>query len=358
MDPVPGQTLAMTLAMDPPAALAPPSAAPRGSDFSRLSQRIGGESLMTRRVGWYVRAGVLAIGALVAGWVAFAVIGDSWWQLVVAAWLAIAYTQVSFLGHDVGHRQVFRTRRPSEVSGLVLGSLVGLSHGWWIDKHSRHHANPNHEDEDPDVEAGVLVWSEDQARTRTGLAAMFARAQAFMFFPLLLLEGLNLHVASGRAAFGRSTPMRHRTAERLLFAAHVVGYLAAVFLVLSPVKALVFIAVHQGLWGLYMGCSFAPNHKGMPMVDDDDNLDFLRKQVLTSRNVEGSWFNDLLLGGLNYQIEHHLFPSMPRPHLRRAQPIVAAYCAENGISYEQTGLTRSYRNALAHLHAVAEPLRR
>ena len=84
---------------------------------------------------------------------------------------------------------------------------------------------------------------------------------------------------------------------------------AAVFLVLSPVKAVVFIIVQQGLFGLYLGCSFAPNHKGMPILDAADQSDFLRRQALTSRNVRGGWLTDFALGGLNYQIEHHLFPS-------------------------------------------------
>jgi fatty acid desaturase len=95
----------------------------------------------------------------------------------------------------------------------------------------------------------------------------------------------------------------------------------------------------------------------MPMPTADDDLDFLRKQVLTSRNVRGGPFVDFALGGLNYQIEHHLFPNMPRANLRRAQPIVAAYCAERGIPYAQTGLVESYRQALAHLHEVGRPLR-
>ena len=109
------------------------------------------------------------------------------------------------------------------------------------------------------------------------------------------------------------------------------GYLAVVFLVLSPVKAVVFILVQQGLFGLYLGCSFAPNHKGMPILAADDHTDFLRRQVLTSRNVRGSWLVDFALGGLNYQIEHHLFPSMPRPNLRRAQPIVREFCRQHGL---------------------------
>ncbi|MGC4853917.1 fatty acid desaturase family protein [Micromonospora sp. DT4] len=247
-------------------AVAEPPVRRRGSDYAQLSRRISQAGLLERRPASYGARLVLTLGAFVAGWVAVFLVGDSWWQVALAAVLAVATTQVAFLGHDAGHRQMFRRRFPSELVGLVAGNAaVGLSYGWWVDKHNRHHANPNHEDEDPDVGAGALVWT--------------------------------------------------------------------------------------------MGCAFAPNHKGIPMPTAEDELDFLRKQVLTSRNVRGSRLVDTALGGLNYQIEHHLFPNMPRANLRRAQPIVRAYCAEQGISYAETGLVESYRQALGHLHEVGRPLR-
>ena len=105
-----------------------------------------------------------------------------------------------------------------------------------------------------------------------------------------------------------------------------------------------------------MGCSFAPNHKGMPILAPEESLDYLRSQVLTSRNIRGGWLTDFALGGLNYQIEHHLFPSMPRPTLRHAQAAVRGFCAEHGIPYSETGLLASYGLVLRHLHAVGRPL--
>ena len=127
------------------------------------------------------------------------------------------------------------------------------------------------------------------------------------------------------------------------------GYLAVVFLVLPPVKAVVFILVQQGLFGVYLGASFAPNHKGMPILDAADQTDFLRRQVLTSRNVRGGWLTDIALGGLNYQIEHHLFPSMPRPNLRRSQPLIREFCQQRGLPYCEASLAGSYAQALHHL---------
>jgi fatty acid desaturase len=95
----------------------------------------------------------------------------------------------------------------------------------------------------------------------------------------------------------------------------------------------------------------------MPILAKDDKTDYLRRQVLTSRNIRGGRFTDLILGGLNYQIEHHLFPSMPRPSLRRAQRLVRAFCAQHSVAYYETGLLHSYAQVLRHLHEVGGPLR-
>jgi fatty acid desaturase len=132
----------------------------------------------------------------------------------------------------------------------------------------------------------------------------------------------------------------------------LVGALALVFTVMSPVKGLAFFAVQLGLFGFYMGVAFAPNHKGMPVVPRDMTVDFLRRQVLMSRDIRGGRAVDVAMGGLNYQIEHHLFPSMPRPHLRQAAPIIAAYCREQDVRYTQTGLFASYAIVVRYINRV------
>jgi fatty acid desaturase len=308
-----------------------------GSDFAVLSRRITGAGLMRRRPAYYAaRLSVVALMYL-GGWTAFLVIGSSWWQMVTAVFLAVTFAQVGLVGHDLAHRQVFRTKRPGDVIGRLAGNLgVGMSYGWWMDKHTRHHNNPNHDDLDPDVAPEVVT-----------------RHQAALFFPLLALLAMDLKISSVRAL--RGGVVKRRGLESALLILHAVGYLSALLIVLSPLQAIAFLLVHQALFGVYLGMTFAPNHKGMPHPTGTE--DYLRKQVLTSRNVHGSWLTDVALGGLNYQIEHHLFPAMPTPNLRKAQPIVQAYCAEIGVGYEQTGLLASYRHALQFLHEVGAPAR-
>ncbi len=330
----------------------------RGSDFARLCREIRAAKLLERRHGHYAVRIAATAAAFVAGWVIFAAVGNSWYQLLVAIVLGVTFTQVAFLGHDGGHQQMYRSRKANDTIGVLAGDLlVGLSYGWWLDKHNRHHAHPNHEGHDPDIGDAVFAFTENQANKRQGaFARLFTSYQAWFFFPMLTLEGLHLHVASVRAVLGGRT-RRYRRLELSLLSIHALAYLGGVFFVLSPVKALAFIAIHQGVFGLYMGCSFAPNHKGMQSFAEDQEIDFLRRQVLSSRNVRGGWFTDLLLGGLNYQVEHHLFPNMPRPSLRHAQRIVRAYCAEHGVPYTETSLFGSYAAALRHLHQLGAQFR-
>lgn len=330
----------------------------RGSEFAVLRRQITAARLLERRYGSYLVRIATTVTAFAGAWLLFVALGNSWCQLAVAGALGVLSTQVAFLGHDGGHQQIWRTRRANDVWTIVAGNLlVGLSFSWWIDKHNRHHSHPNHEGHDPDIGEGVLAFTTDQIAARhRGLRRFIARNQAALFFPLLLLEGLNLHVASARH-LAAVRAGGYRRLERTLLALHGIAYLSALIVVLDPVRALAFFAVHQAVFGLYMGCSFAPNHKGMPTIPTGRKIDFLRRQVLTSRNVRGGWFTDQFLGGLNYQVEHHLFPSMPRANLRKAQLVVRAYCSTHAISYTETSLVGSYAIVLRHLHALGAPLR-
>jgi fatty acid desaturase len=335
--------------------MTPEPASPRGSDYAALSRQVRQSGLLDRRPRYYAWKITLTTAALAAGWAAFAAIGNSWWQLADAVFLAIVFAQFGFLGHDAGHSQVFRTRRANAVLGLACGNLgAGVSYDWWTGKHNRHHAHPNTEGADPDIAIGALAFSSTSARAARGIQRLIFRYQAYLVIPMLFLEALSLHASSIRRL--TEPRCRHRAWEATLLTAHFAAYLGAVFLVLPPVKAVTFILVQQGLLGFYLGCSFAPNHKGMPILAASDKTDFLRRQVLTSRNVRGGWLTDFALGGLNYQIEHHLFPSMPRPNLRRAQALVAVFCADRGVSYTQTSLLASYAQALGHLAAVGREL--
>lgn len=334
-----------------------PSPPDTGSEFTPLLRDVKRQDLLARRTGWYARTmavNALGLAAVVTG---MALVGDSWWVLALAPVLAVLCARTAFIGHDAGHAQISADRATNRRIGLLHGNLLlGMSFAWWNDKHNRHHANPNHIDKDPDVAADVLVFTSEQAAVRTGFRGRLTRHQAWLFFPLTLLEGLALKLYGFQHL--RRQSGRERLVDGALLVAHLVWYVTLLLGTMPLTHALAFAAIHQALFGLHLGMAFAPNHKGMDMPGaDGEKWGHLRRQVLTSRNVRGGLLTDWFLGGLNYQIEHHLFPSMPRPHLRLAQSMVKAHCRDLGIPYTETGLVDSYRQALRHMHEVGEPLR-
>lgn len=324
-----------------------------GSSFTALTRQVHELGLMRRRYGYYWSK-LIGVVAVLGLWVVgFVWVGNSWWQLAMAAALAVVMTQTAFLGHDAAHRQIFRSGRWNDwVSLIVANLLVGISYGWWQSKHTRHHAAPNQEGADPDIALRAVALTPSMAhRHQAGVLRWLADHQGWYFFPLLLLQGLSMHVDGIRRVMSRDR-IRRRWVEAGFLAIRLGGLLALVLLVLPPGKAAAFLGVELAIFGFYLGFSFAPNHIGMPLVPASLKLDFLRRQVLMSRNIAGGPLMSVFMGGLNLQIEHHLFPSIARPHLRRIQPLVVAHCATEGVPYTQTSLRKACGQVIHHLNTV------
>jgi fatty acid desaturase len=183
-----------------------------------------------------------------------------------------------------------------------------------------------------------------------GISKFLAPYQGWIFFPALTLEGMNLHMQAFRTVLSRGQ-VDKRALEIVLLLIRNAGYLAVIFAFLPLGMAFAFLGVQMAVFGVYMGASFAPNHKGMPQIPVDARIDFLRRQVTTSRNIHGAG-TTTFMGGLNYQIEHHLFPSMARPYLRRTSKIVREYCAQRGVSYTSVRAFESYGIVIRYFNRV------
>jgi fatty acid desaturase len=273
-----------------------------------------------------------------------------------ALFLSVISVQLAFVVHDAGHRQGFVRRWQNALVGVVCGNLLsGGSYRWWVKKHNRHHAHPNDVERDPDMDLPLFALTPGQADGKRGLPRLIARYQVYCAVPLLTLLVYGQRIASVRFVLSERSLYRRWEAAGLIL--NAILYVGVPLYFLGPWSTLLLIAVHQAVTGLYLGMVFAPNHKGMVVPDAAAPLDALRSQVLTARDVRGNRVIDWCYGGLNYQIEHHLFPALPRNRLPAAQRIVAAFCQERGIPYHETSIVRSYREILGALHTAAAPLR-
>lgn len=325
---------------------------PAVNSYATLLKSLRSAGLLERRRGFYISLFSVLVLAWAGAWTGFFVLAQTWYQLLIAAAMGVVLAQFGFLAHEAAHMQVFASRRLNEWSARLIGAgLTGISYAMWTQKHTKHHAFPNTVSKDPDIHTGAIAFYPRAAATRRGFMVPITRRQGWLLFPLLLFLGLSLHVDSLKYLFRRGR-VDHRWVELPVLTARLLAFPAIVFLTLPPGMAAAFLGVHTGVFGFYMGASFAPNHKGMPVLPASTRADFLTRQVLTSRNISGGRFMDALMGGLNRQIEHHLFPDMPRPQLHRAAAAVRACCDELGIPYTETSLAGSYRIVVRYLNGV------
>lgn len=333
---------------------APPT--PANGEYRELRRRVRDAGLLAPQPGAFAGR-LLVTGTLLAASVAFLFAFHAPWGVALGAlFLSVVSVQIAYLSHDAGHRQGFVRRWQNTLVGLVLTDLLlGASYGWWVRKHNAHHAHPNHADMDPDIDLPLIAFTPAQAMEKRGLFRLVARYQVWFALPLLSLVAYAQRLAS--VLFLCRERSRYRRWEAGALLLNAVLFVGVPLVLLGPWLTLLLIAIHQACTGVYLGLVFAPNHKGMAMVDAAAPLDSLRAQVLTARNVRGHPVTDWVYGGLNYQIEHHLFPSLSRNRLRPAQRIVSAFCRERAISYHETSVGQSYREIFDSLQIAAAPLR-
>jgi fatty acid desaturase len=325
------------------------------NEYAELKGIIKQQGLLDKQPAYYTYKILLTLGMLTLSLTILLVIDNLWLQLLNAAYLAFVFTQISFIGHDLGHRQILGDTRKNTIGSLIFTLLLGTSGELWVRTHNAHHANPNNIDLDPDIDTPIIAFTQEEASRKQGIARFIVKYQAYLFFPITCLLPFSRHVDGIKFVLQKRG--KHTAAEALCMAIHFVLYFGLPVYFLPLWQALLFVVIHQGLQGMYMASVFAPNHKGMPVLDEGSRLSFLRRQVLTARNVKAHPFTDFWYGGLNYQIEHHLFPKIPRNKLGEAQAIVKAFCHARSIPYYETGLLQSYRELLQYLHQVSAPLR-
>jgi fatty acid desaturase len=256
---------------------------------------------------------------------------------------------LGFLGHDFAHQQAFRSRRWNTTFGTATGAgLVGMSFRWWLTKHNHHHAHPNRDGRDPDLDIPLLVLSPHRPDTRsaTWINRLFRDRQPVAFAALAPFAGVGMTVR-GLAFLAVRRP-KGWVWEAALLTGHTGGL---IWLAVATPYGWVAVAAWKLLLGVYLSLSFATNHKGMPVLGRDQKCGVMTRQLRTTRNLRPHWLTDFLVGPLGAQIEHHLFPQIPRSRLRAAGSVVSAFCRYHGLPYHQTGFVAAIREVLA---AMAE----
>lgn len=272
-------------------------------------------------------------------------------RLLAIVGAAVAVMQLGLFAHEVGHGAVTRSPAWREALGQLANSfLIGFGFSHWQHTHPVHHNHPNTEGVDPDMEGHGYALYEGAARRMHGVVA---RHQPFSLFAGFVLWGFGIRVVAVRHALRELRTDRRTAVDLVCVAGHVALWAGASAAAGSLGAMLLNYAVITVLNGIYMGAILVVPHVGTGSRRAADELPYFERQVAHSRNYDASALGTLLCGGLNLQIEHHLLPSIPCVRLRRARPIIAAYCAQHDLPYRQTGYWQAWGEVIRHGRAMS-----
>lgn len=251
----------------------------------------------------------------------------------------IAQAQAAWTQHDYGHSSIFAKPKHNQyVQMFFLGLIKGASAEWWTYMHNQHHAKPNVIDTDPDVKlAPVFVLGDTDPKRRAERNAsgkeklIYKYSLQHFYFPFVapLLFPLFFQVTTIRYAIRKQRYLEILTII-LMFVIQF-GFTYPVFL--SVTKSFAYFLVIRSIESSWFAWISQSNHIPMEIHDDDKLDSWLSLQLKATCNIEKSFFNDWFTGHLNFQIEHHLFPLMPRHNYYKIQPLVQSLCKKHGIDY-------------------------
>lgn len=268
--------------------------------------------------------------------------------------LGLTIIQFGFLVHDTQHGQVFTTKSANKVSGFILSNLIcGISYAWWGEKHITHHKNPNNTELDPDIYP-QFSYSAEEAVNKSGIYRFIAKYQAYFYVLIVMWSTCYFRYLSIRYLIAK--PVKWKQMEIVLLSFHHSLYAGIFLLSTNFTTGLCLLLISYIVSGIYMAFIFTPNHMGMP-INIGLNDDVLKPQIESTRNVRAGLITDFVFGGLNYQIEHHLYPKVSRFELAALSTRVKEYCNENSFHYHEVTVVEAYKEIFSYLHGVGSTLR-
>ena len=271
------------------------------------------------------------------------------YPLLGLACLGFAFFSVQLGGlmHDSGHRAVFKSGRANDILGVLCGCSLAMVFDNWRSRHNDHHAFPNEPGRDPDVEIPFISVSRALHAEKPAFQRFFIHYQAYYYYPLGAIVSFSNRLGSLSYFIRRRS---RRDWPRLVAYLPAIAFLFVLPFAIFPLaKALFVFSLVHVLSGIYLANCFAPNHKGMDLIEDGDSMSFIEQQIVASRNVKGGVLTDIVLVGLNRQVEHHLFPSTPRNKLHLIRPFLEETCRDLGLKCVESGIIETNRAILHEL---------
>ncbi|CAA0842544.1 Delta(8)-fatty-acid desaturase 2 [Striga hermonthica] len=290
--------------------------------------------------------------------------------------LGLAWMQVAYLGHDSGHYQIMTTRGFNRFVQILAGNcLTGISIAWWKWTHNAHHIACNSLDYDPDLQhLPMLAVSSKLFNSLTSrfygrqltfdsLSRFFVSYQHLTFYPVMCVARVNLYLQTFLLLFSKKRKVPDRAVNLLGILVFWTWFPILVSFLPDWTERFIFVMASFCVTSI-QHVQFCLNHFAANVyVGPPRGNDWFEKQTGGTIDISCSSYMDWFFGGLQFQLEHHLFPRLPRCQLRRVSPLVQELCKKHGLPYRSLSFfeanvwtLRTLRNAAREARDMASPV--
>jgi len=266
--------------------------------------------------------------------------------------LGIGQGRCGWLMHEGGHHSL-----TGNITMDIFLQKVFYCYGnamsarWWRVNHNKHHSTPQKLGHDPDLRTLPLVafCTETAAQAKHPLMKWWISVQNYFFIPCTcvivgLAWSLYLHP--------RMILRRSEWLEACLIAAKY-STVASLGYLYFGWHAVTLYLLAGWVGSIYIFINFAVSHTHLPTVPKDKHITWVEYAAYHTMDVEHRPWCDWWMGYLNYQIEHHLFPSMPEYRFPLLAPRVREFLNSHGLPYIYSGYWKAMKTTMGNLESVA-----
>mmetsp|Transcript_12277 Transcript_12277/g.20346 ORF Transcript_12277/g.20346 Transcript_12277/m.20346 type:complete len:586 (+) Transcript_12277:79-1836(+) len=348
---------------------------PHVQDFRALRQDLLRQGLYKTEWKFYAKLGLI-LGTLLVGALYLSLACSSMTShMIGATLLGLFWQQLAGLGHDLGHSTVTRNFYSDHWLGSTLGcGLMGISTGWWKRSHNCHHVVCNSVEHDPDIQLMPVVavakqtfekpfWSSYHSRwfQMDALSRILVSNQHHIFFPLMMVARFNLYAQSWIMIFSREYHMYNRKVEALALTFFASWVLAVALTMNSWTESVLWVLLSHAVAGI-LHVQIIISHWAMDTYHghayNDESDEWYVMQFKTTMDVDCPAWMDLIHIGLQFQVEHHLYPQVPRHNLRHVKTLVKEICKKHDIEYNSMTFWEAVLKNTANLKATAMEARK
>jgi len=338
-----------------------------------IRQKLLAEGRFTTKMSYYYLL-YARLAMMFAGVIYLSIFCESFWaHMCGAALLGLFWQQIAFIGHDIGHNAISHDWATDNRWGLFFGNFAtGIGIGWWKRSHNVHHIVCNSIENDPDIqhlpimsvtnEAFGKWWStyHEKWMITDSVTRFLVSYQHYLFYPIMAFARFNLYAQSYILAFNMKEKIRNRAYEIITLTGFITWLSALIYFIPANTyggyEKIAFLFLSHNIAGV-LHVQICLSHFAMDTYHgqayNDDKDEWFRMQLATTLNINCYPWMDWFHGGLQFQIEHHLWPRLPRHELRYASELVQEFCKENNVYYHYPAWIPAQIELVARLKKVA-----